>query len=219
MGVLIAHLAYYLVLPVLPIILKVLKGLSIIQIGTVLAVSSFSYQGGSVLGGVLADKIGRRSIIVIGAFLKGIALVGFGLVETFPLLIAVAFMNGIGGGLNAPSTKAAIAALASEGDQKTTVFSLRGIAANIGIGSAGLLTYFLIGETSVVVFYIAAALFAVLGIISWIFIPANCKEGECEKITFQSYLAIMKNKSFVTFAILNIFVWGLLSPLIHLDTN
>jgi MFS family permease len=209
LSVLIAHLAYYLVLPVLPIILKVMKGLSIIQIGTVLAVSSFSYQGGSVLGGVLADKIGRRSIIVLGAIIKAVALVGFGIAETFPLLIGVALMNGIGGGLNAPSTKAAIAALASEGDHKTTVFSIRGIAANLGIGVAGLLTYFVIGEQTVIVFYIAAILFVLLAIISLIFIPANCKEGECEKITLQTYISILKNKSFVIFAIINIFVWGL----------
>jgi MFS family permease len=209
LGVLLSHLAYYMVLPLLPIILKVLKGLTIIQIGTVLAVSSFSYQGGSVLGGFLADKIGRRLIITVGAFIKGLALVGFGLATTYSLLILVALLNGIGGGLNSPSTKAAIAALTSEEDHKTTVFSLRGIAANIGIGSAGLLTYFLIGQESVVVFYISASIFAVLAIISWLYVPVNCKEDECEKISLQTYKEVLRNKAFVIYSIMSIFVWGL----------
>ncbi|MBM7661487.1 MFS family permease [Bacillus mesophilus] len=209
LGVLLSHLAYYIVLPLLPIVLKVLKGLTIVQIGTVLAVSSFSYQGGSVIGGLLADKIGRRMIIVIGAFVKGVGLIGFAIAGTYPLLLMVAMINGLGGGLNSPSTKAAIAALASEGDHRTTVFSLRGIAANLGIASAGLLTYFLIGEESIIIFYISAGLFFVLGIISWLFVPANCGEGECEDITFQSYLEIFKNKAFVIYSIMSIFVWGL----------
>ncbi|WP_456277755.1 MFS transporter [Bacillus sp. AK128] len=208
-GVLLSHLAYYIVLPLLPIVLKVLKELTIVQIGTVLAVSSFSYQGGSVLGGLLADRIGRRMIIVIGAFVKGVGLIGFALAETYSLLLVVALINGLGGGLNSPSTKAAIAALASEGNHRTTVFSLRGIAANLGIASAGLLTYFLIGEESVIIFYISAGLFFVLGIISWLYVPANCGEGECEDITFQSYLEVFKNKAFVIYSIMSIFVWGL----------
>jgi MFS family permease len=209
LGVLLSHLAYYMVLPLLPIILKVLKGLTIIEIGTVLAVSSFSYQGGSVLGGFLADKIGRRLIITVGAFIKGMALVGFGLASTYSLLLLVALLNGMGGGLNSPSTKAAIAALTSEEDHKTTVFSLRGIAANIGIGSAGLLTYFLIGQESVIVFYISASLFALLGVISWLYVPANCNEGECEDISFHTYRDVLKNKAFVLYSVMSIFVWGL----------
>ncbi|WP_246946139.1 MFS transporter [Bacillus pinisoli] len=209
LGVLLSHLAYYIVLPLLPIVLKVIKGLSIVEIGTVLAVSSFSYQGGSLLGGFLADKIGRRMIITVGALVKGIGLVGFALAGTYPLLLMVAVINGIGGGLNSPSTKAAIAALASEGDHRTTVFSIRGIAANFGIASAGLLTYFLIGDESVMIFYISAALFLILAIISWIYVPANCGEGECEDISFQSYVEVFKNKAFVLYSIMSIFVWGL----------
>ncbi|MBM6618916.1 MFS transporter [Bacillus suaedaesalsae] len=209
LGVLLSHLAYYIVLPLLPIILKVIKGLTITQIGTVLAVSSFSYQGGSILGGFIADKVGRRLIITVGALIKGTALASFAFVSDFSLLLIVAFLNGIGGGLNSPSTKAAIAALASEGDHKTTVFSLRGIAANIGVGSAGLLTYFLIREESVIIFYISAALFGLLAIISWIYVPANCKEGECEELSLRTYKQVFQNRAFVIYSIVSIFVWGL----------
>lgn len=199
------------VLPLLPIILKVLKGLTIVQIGTVLAVSSFSYQGGSILGGFIADKVGRRLIITLGALIKGSALACFAFVSDYPILLIVAFLNGIGGGLNSPSTKAAIAALASEGDHKTTVFSIRGIAANIGVGSAGLLTYFLIGKESVIVFYISAALFALLAIISWLYVPANCNEGDCEELSLRTYKEVFRNRAFVLYSIVSIFVWGLYS--------
>lgn len=62
-------------------------------------------------------------------------------------------LSGLGVGLNAPSTKAAIAALASKEGNKTTAFSLRGIAANMGIAVAGLLTYFILGHPSLFFMY------------------------------------------------------------------
>lgn len=54
-------------------------------------------------------------------------------------------------GLNAPSTKAAIAALASKENQ-TTAFSLSGIAANIGTATAGLIVFFLISVSLQIIF-------------------------------------------------------------------
>ncbi|WP_185806855.1 MFS transporter [Bacillus sp. HMF5848] len=207
--VLLAHLSYYLVLPIFPILLKVVKGLTILQIGTVLAVSSFSYQGGSILGGYLADQFGRRTVITVGAFIKGLALIGFGLATSYPMLIVVALFNGIGGGLNAPSTKAAIAEITSKQGDQTTVFSLRGIAANMGIGVAGLLVYTVFGNQSSSVFYVAAVIFFLVGTLSWFFVPSECDTQPCDKVPIRSYLQVFRNKAYIAFSAMSILIWGL----------
>ena len=129
LGVLLSHLGTYLVIPMLPIMLKIDADLSLAKIGMVLAANAISFQFGSLLGGFLADRIGRRFII------------GFGLFTIYGLLLVAALVTGLGNGLNAPSTKAAIAALASD-ENKTTAFSMRGIAANIGTASAGIIIFF-----------------------------------------------------------------------------
>lgn len=132
LAVLLAHLGTYMIIPLLPIFLKVEKGMSIAQIGIILAVSPFTFQLASLLGGWLSDRIGRRRIIAAGAWLNAMAIAGFAWFDDYGLFISMGLLSGIGVGLHAPSIKAAIAAIADEDDSDTFAFSLRGIAANAG---------------------------------------------------------------------------------------
>ncbi|MBN2981767.1 MFS transporter [Cohnella algarum] len=75
-SVLLSHLGYYMILPILPIYLKINKALGVAEIGLILAVSSFSFQEASIVGGYLADRIGRRTIIALGAVIRAGALAG-----------------------------------------------------------------------------------------------------------------------------------------------
>ncbi|HEY0829179.1 MAG TPA: MFS transporter [Bacilli bacterium] len=208
-GILLFHLGSYMVLPILPLFLKVQKGLSITEIGLVLAVSPFTFQVGSMLGGVLADRIGRRTIIGIGAWINAAALMGYTIANEVWLFILVGLLSGFGIGLNAPATKAAIAAIASSGNKQTTAFSMRGIAANIGTAAAGLLTFYILGGTSNFVFYTAAAMFILLGLMSWTLLPRGCGEEACSKIPIKSYFSIFQNKAFVAFSVMSMLLWAL----------
>lgn len=211
-GVLLFHLGTYLVTPILPIILQVQAGLSLVQIGTVLAAMAVSFQFGSVFGGFLADRIGRRAIISIGSLLVAGGYIGFGLFHTYALLIFMAIVIGIGNGLYAPSTKAAIAALASKENQ-TTAFSLRGIAANVGIAVSGLIVFFFIIGTTNTIFWIAGGIFATLAVQSWLFVPKNCGDAPCPELPKGSYFEVFKNKPFLVFGSVSIFIWALYAQL------
>jgi MFS family permease len=211
--VLLAHLGTYMVLPLIPIFLKVQKGMTVGEIGLILAVSPFTFQIGSVLGGYLSDRIGRRSVIALGAWINAVALVGYGIFNELYLFIGIALLSGLGVGLNAPATKAAIAVLASQKDNETTAFSLRGIAANIGISIAGLLTFFVLGGASSLVFYVAAGLFIFLGAISWLLLPKGCGDEPCQTVPLKSYKEILRNKAFLGFSVVSIFIWALYTQL------
>lgn len=208
-GILLLHLGSYMVLPLLPIFLKVQKEMSIAEIGLILAVSPFTFQAGSLLGGLWADRIGRRTIIAIGAWINAVALAGYAFFDTLWLFVVMGLLGGFGIGLNAPATKAAIATIASTQNKQTTAFSLRGIAANIGTAAAGLLTFYVLGGASVLVFYTAAVLFVVLGLMSWLLLPKGCGDEVCERVPIKSYLTIFQNKAFVVFSIVSILVWAL----------
>lgn len=213
LGVLLSHLGTYMVLPLIPIYLKVQKGISVGEIGLILAVSPFTFQLGSIVGGYLADRIGRRSIIALGAWINALSLIGFGIFNELSLLIGMALLSGLGVGLNAPATKAAIAVLASQNGNKTTAFSLRGIAANIGTSIAGLLTFFILGGASSLIFYVAAGLFMVLGAISWLLLPRGCGDEPCQTVPLMSYREIFRNKAFLAFSVVSIFIWALYTQL------
>ncbi|MFD1736738.1 MFS transporter [Bacillus salitolerans] len=211
-GVLLSHLGTYMVLPMLPIILTTDTNLTVIQIGTILASIAIAFQFGSIIGGILADRIGRRFVIGLGALVGGIGIFGFGIFSSYSLFLISAITMGIGNGLNAPSTKAAIAALAS-GETQTTAFSFRGIAANIGTASAGLIIFFLIAESSKFIFWIAGIIYILLTIKSWTLLPKNCGDGPCPILPVGAYKEVFKNRPFIIFSFVSILIWALYAQL------
>ncbi|MGG7620781.1 MFS transporter [Bacillus coreaensis] len=212
LGVLLSHLGTYIVLPMLPIMLKNNANLNTVQIGTILASIAIAFQIGSIAGGVLADRIGRRFIIGLGAFIGSFGIMGFGLFTTYWPFFITATIMGLGNGLNAPSTKAAIAALASE-NNRTTAFSFRGIAANIGTATAGLIVFFLFIGTSKLIFWIAGIIYLLLTLKSWILLPKNCGDFACPKVPSSAYREAFKNKPFMVFSMISIFIWMLYAQL------
>ncbi|MEW9052396.1 MAG: MFS transporter [Neobacillus sp.] len=212
LGVLLSHLGTLMATPMLPIMLKVDAGLTLVQIGTILASMSISFQFGSIAGGTLADRAGRRFIIGLGAMVAAAGLIGFGVFNQFFLLLVTSIITGLGNGLNAPSTKAAIAALVST-ENRTTAFSMRGIAANIGTAAAGLIVFFLITGSSKIIFWIAGIIYIALAFISWTLLPKKCGELPCPPVPSQAYRLAFKNKSFVVFGVVSIFIWVLYAQL------
>jgi MFS family permease len=200
------------VIPMLPIVLKNDANFNAVQIGTILASIAIAFQFGSIIGGVLADRIGRRFIIGLGALIGAIGLFGFGIFSGYWLLLLMASTMGLGNGLNAPSTKAAIAALASS-ENRTTAFSMRGVAANIGTATAGLIVFFLFVGSSKLIFWIAGFIYLILTLKSWTLLPKNCGDAPCPIIPSGAYREVFKNKPFIVFGIISIFIWALYAQL------
>src|SRR5699024_12554046 len=93
-GVLLTHLGTYMVIPILPIMFSETIGLSLGTVGMLLATYSISFQFGSMFGGFLADRIGRRIGIGGGAL---IGAVGFGGLGLFSIFIPVLLSSGVAG--------------------------------------------------------------------------------------------------------------------------
>ncbi|QDP42193.1 MFS transporter [Radiobacillus deserti] len=212
LGVLLTHLGTYLVIPILPILLSESIGLNVTTVGISLATYAISFQFGSLTGGFLADRLGRRMIITVGALVAAIGFVGIGFSTSFLFIVVSIAITGYGNGLNAPSTKAGIAAMASE-DNQTTAFSFRGIVANVGMGASGLIIFFFIIGTPPFLFFIASGIYVVLAIISWLALPAKCGDAPCPPIPTGAYKRVFRYKPFVVFGIVSIFIWALYGQL------
>lgn len=213
-AVLIMHIASYIIIPIFPVILSSEKGLNAGQVGLIIGSGSLAFQAGSVVGGIMSDRIGRKATMVIGAAAQSAALFGYGTSSAFTLILLFSILNGTGTGVYAPTLKAAIAAIASDSaETRTTAFSLRGVAANIGVSIAGLLILYFSAKNSIIAFYTASAVFLTLAVLTWILLPKKCEGGVCPIVPPNSYLQILKNKSFVIFALLSVLVWAIYSQL------
>ncbi|EQB85812.1 MFS family permease [Clostridium punense] len=213
-SILVLHIASYIVNPILPVIFKSEKGLSASHIGLIIGAGSLAFQGGSILGGLLSDRTGRKTTMVIGSLAQAFGLFGYSMLNNISMLLTSSIIIGIGSGMYAPTAKAAIASLASDSSEvRTTAFSLRGIAANIGVCIAGILIFFLSKLSSNITFYVSTGVYIALAGYTWIFLPKDCGESDCPIIPPNSYLQIFKNKSFMIFSIISLFTWIIYSLL------
>ncbi len=78
-------------------------GLSEVQAGDLATGTMLGYLVSSVLGGVLASRLGPRLVITVSLFLGAVSLFLTGLASSFPLALAARLLTGIAsGGANVP---------------------------------------------------------------------------------------------------------------------
>jgi fucose permease len=67
-------------------------------IGLVYLAYSVAYAGGSVLGGQLMERVGRRSVLAGASLLHGVGIAGLALAPSWPLFVAAMLPAGFGAG-------------------------------------------------------------------------------------------------------------------------
>ena len=67
-------------------------------IGVAYLAYSVAYALGSVLGGQIMERIGRRTVLVGAAALHGVGIAGFGLAPSWPLFLLAMLPAGVGAG-------------------------------------------------------------------------------------------------------------------------
>ena len=97
-----------------------------------------TFGGFLLLGGRMADLLGRRRIFIAGLVLFAIASLLGGLSETQGQLIAARAVQGLGGALLSPAALAIVTNMFSEGAERNTAMGVWGAVAGSG-GAVGVL--------------------------------------------------------------------------------
>ncbi|MGD8192268.1 MFS transporter [Brevibacillus ginsengisoli] len=207
------HLATYLVIPLFPIFLEKTSHFSLSEVGLVLGVGSVAFQLGSLSGGFLSDRWGKRNVMLVGTLIQMVAMVGYSQSSLYVWFLLFSGLNGVGTGFLAPTLKAMISQVVDE-TERTTAFSWRGIAANLGIILGGLLiTVFALGATKKIFLYSAGTL-AVLAVLTFFALPNDrCQGEQCKPIPLSEYKEILKHRSFLFFSGVSLFIWALYAQL------
>lgn len=179
------------------------------QAGLVLGMFSVSGLVGSMVGGALTDRIGRKKLILIGLVCSALTTLGLGLVNEMRWLYVVALISGLFGELAGPAHQAMIADILPE-KQRQEGFGILRVVNNmtwiVGPSIGGLLagwSFFYLFVSDAIVSCIVAALF--------FFYIAESKpkpsEDEVQESigkTFAGYGTVLKDLPFLAFILTSI---------------
>ncbi|MFI0259443.1 MDR family MFS transporter [Streptomyces sp. NPDC017056] len=123
------------VVPFLTIYLHGVRGYSVAFTGLTLTLFGVGSGIASLLGGVLADRFGRRAVLLAAEALSVIGMLGLGTAHTKPLVLAGTLVVGVGLNATRPARAAAIAELVAPED-RPRAYSLLYWATNLGFSVA-----------------------------------------------------------------------------------
>ena len=197
-NMLVNNVGFYMLVPFLAGYMANGLGLALWTVGLVLGVRALSQQGMSLIGGSIGDRLGYKSAIVTGSLLRTVAFALFGLVDG-PIGMAVgAILTGLGGALLSPAIKAYLAHAA--GPRRTEAFALLDVTIHGGSLLGPLIGVLLLGVDFRLVCYVAAAMFALVALLQWRFLPASdLPVAPAEQSIFRSWGAPLANRPFVLF--------------------
>ncbi|MEZ0242279.1 MAG: MFS transporter, partial [Sphingomonas sp.] len=128
-------------------------GLGPQQIGSVFGAAGIGLLLGAIIGGRLADLVGRRPVLVVSLLVMGVFSIASALVSDLPSLLAMRFLTGLGLGGALPNILAMVNETSPAGKTATRVTML-GSAMPVGGAVLGLMTVVMPGLTWQTLFWL-----------------------------------------------------------------
>ncbi|GAB3478685.1 MDR family MFS transporter [Amycolatopsis cihanbeyliensis] len=190
------NIGFYMLMPYLAAHLSVGLGLAGWLVGFILGVRNFSQQGMFLLGGMLADRLGYKPLIVTGCALRTAGFAMLGLVDSVPSLIIASAATGFAGALFNPAVRAYVAADA--GERRVEAFALFNVFYQSGILLGPLIGLALTGVAFRLTCLVAAVVFAVLTVLQVRSLPTRAVDGGLRVLA--GCRQVLGNRRFLAFA-------------------
>jgi MFS family permease len=145
-------------------------GLALSVVGLGLLANNVATATGTAVGGYLADRYGRRPVMVGSMSLSSLTLAAYALVTTGAGFVAVATAAGLTTGLYAPASQAMIADLTDPEDRERG-YGLLKVASNAGFGSGFVVGGVLYEFASTAVFVADGLTSAVVAVVLLVALP------------------------------------------------
>jgi DHA1 family multidrug resistance protein-like MFS transporter len=139
-------------------------------VGLVLAVRQFAQQGLAIPFGMLADRIGPKSLMALGMLLRGVGFAAVGVAPTLTTVLLAMLVAALGGALFDSPSSAALASIVPP-DERARTYSLLGVVSGIGMVAGTQLGAFLIRFDFRAVCFTAAAGYGLIAAIVAVALP------------------------------------------------
>ena len=165
-----------------------------------LAVSSYGagHICASMLGGHLADRIGRRHTIALSMFGSAGSMLALSQVHTLPLLLTLAFVVGLVGELYRPAAAALLGDLVTP-EQRVAAFGMYRFAINLGFAVGPATAGFLANRSFFYVFAGDAITSFLFGIVALVALPHGLRSSGKEEKAAEGLRVAFSDRRFTYF--------------------
>lgn len=173
-------------------------------VGLLFAIFSISGMIGSALGGALADRMGRKVVIIFSLVLSSISALGMGFAPTIGIFIAVVAVVGTLSSIGHPAHEAVVADLLPP-ERRAEGYGIIRVVFNMAVIIAPLIAGLLIANSYLTLFLVDAGISLVSAAIVLLALPETKPQAQAHvkpetmRQTFAGYGRVFKNTPFVAF--------------------
>ena len=193
-------------------------GVGMTTVGMIFGAFAVTSMVGSTIGGALADRLGRKPLILFGLVVSAVSSLWLGLVNELGLFFAGAIFVGLFTNIGGPARQAMIADILPE-EQRAQGFGLFRVVVNLAAAIGPAIGGFLASQSYLSLFLTDAAISIFVAILLFIVLPETriarkSKEEESVGQTFGGYGTVLRDKFFMFF-----WLASALSTLVYIQMN
>jgi MFS family permease len=189
--------------PFLGLYLTTVRGLSLAQTGLVLAILGAGSIFAQLIGGWLADRIGRRATLVTGMMANGAAMLALGYAHGLPAILGATMILGLTLDMYRPASSALVADLVSPAE-RPRAFGLLFWAVNLGFAIAMLLGGTLARAGYGWLFLIDALTCVTFGLLVWRAVPETHARRPAAERAPAGFGVVLRDHVMVVYTLLQV---------------
>jgi len=204
---LVENMAFGLVIPYLALFMLNDLMLALPLIGVVLAGYTVAGMPSTIIGGMLADRIGRKIVLVSSLGLMSATMLMYFFVDSFEALLIVAVADSFVGYLYMPAANAMIADVIPSPDRPRAYSTLR-ISWNVGVIFGPVIGALIVAAYSMrLLFVFGSAILAIACIMNTVLIRETKPKDTGETITFRKVMNVASDHPFLLLSGLTAVFW------------
>src|SRR5512145_1521355 len=188
-------------------------------VGILFAIFSISGMIGSALGGAIADRMGRKVVIIFSLILSSLSALGMGFAPTIGIFIAVVAIVGTLSSIGHPAHEAVVADLLPP-DKRAEGYGIIRVVFNTAVVIAPPIAGLLISNSYLTLFITDAVISVISAVVVLLALPETKPQTHADaqpetmKQTFAGYGRVFKDTRFLAFIGVTI-----LMTLVYLNMN
>jgi MFS family permease len=176
------------------------RGYGMAQSGIAVSAYGGGHLVASMVGGHLADRVGRRYTIVFSMFGSAVSMLALSQATAYAAILILTFFAGAFAEMYRPAATALIGDLVTP-QQRIAAFGMYRWAVNLGFAAGPATAGFLATRSFFYVFAGDAATSALFGVIALLFLPHGLRSSMKDEQTGEAFVHALRNRSFVLFLV------------------